>query len=71
MGVKEPSRCRIGCKNPKAQDWHLLCPACWAELPKILQDDVWREYKKQKGSDAHLTAVRAVYRYFHIQEGKA
>jgi hypothetical protein len=60
--------CRAGCQNKKERSWHLLCAACWNQVPKELQDRVWTEYRKKRGSGAHMDAIRDVFRFFHKKE---
>ena len=52
--------CRCG--QPKRLRWHLACEACWALVPAPLQAKVYRLYKQQPGSEAHVKAVRENYK---------
>lgn len=45
--------------------WQLVCLDHWQQLPKVLQDEVWRQYKSAKGSAAHLAAINECYRFLH------
>lgn len=56
------------CGQPKAKHWHLACPACWALIPKPLQDEVYHLFKAQQGSDDHVACVRRCYEA--IREGR-
>jgi hypothetical protein len=52
---------KCSCGQPKAKHWHLACPACWALIPKPLQDEVYHLFKTQQGSDDHVACVRRCY----------
>lgn len=56
-------RCRVGCENTKAQKWHIVCPDCWASLPKSIQEEVWASYREQRGSERHVRAISACFRF--------
>lgn len=39
------------------KSWQLACLDHWRQVPKPLQDEVWRLYKSEQGSGRHLAAV--------------
>ena len=53
------------CGKPRTKAWHLACADCWALIPKPLQDDVYRLFKAEQGSDDHIAAVRRCYEAIH------
>lgn len=57
--LRDTFKCRCG--NAKEKFWHLLCAACWARLPKELQDEVYEAYAEKEGSPRHVTAIRECF----------
>jgi len=51
------------CGAKRAKEWHLLCPTCWAGVPKSLQDEVWAAFREEKGGARHHAAIAAVLRF--------
>ena len=47
----------IGCSNLLDRSWNLVCKGHWFDIPKPLRDEVWRLFKNERGSDAHMAAV--------------
>lgn len=65
------TRCPACLLRPKEKGWHLLCPSCWAETPKPLQDEIWSQYQHRPGAAAHLIAIREVLRWHHAKQPRA
>lgn len=53
------------CGKQRDKDWHLACPECWALIPVPLQNEVFRLFKNERGSDKHVAAVRRCYEVIH------
>jgi len=54
--------CPTGCGDSAATG-KLMCPLCWREVPKHLQQEVyrtWRAYDRRP-SDAHWSSYRDAY----------
>lgn len=47
-----------GCPK-QVPDNLLMCSAHWYAVPIALRKVVWREYRREPGSQAHLAACRA------------
>lgn len=47
----------IGCEQPLEKSWNLTCKGHWFDLPKPLRDEVWRLFRAERGSGAHLRAI--------------
>lgn len=57
-----PNRnCRCG--KPREKKWHLVCPDCWARIPRDLQIKVYHECKTNNGSPSHLAAIRECFEF--------
>jgi hypothetical protein len=46
-----------GCDWVRGVD-ELLCRNHWRMVPKDLRDAVWREFRRQRGSQEHMAACR-------------
>lgn len=55
------------CGRPR-QSRQLACKACWRLVPQELQRKVFRLFKTERGSDAHVSCVRECYQA--IQTGR-
>jgi hypothetical protein len=49
------------CGNSRTKEWHLACESCWNLIPKSLQDEVYHQYKTNRGQPEHIAAVRRCY----------
>ena len=60
--------------NGDKKAWQLVCLDHWEQLPKPLQDQVWREYtvrhlhKAAQGSASHMAAIMECYRFLNAPE---
>lgn len=52
------SECPVGCGRP-VQPGKLMDPACWREVPKHLQGDVYRTFRAWKRDVFNVEAARA------------
>lgn len=43
----------------QVDDKKLMCVRHWFRVPKVLRDNVWREYKAGPGSEDHMHAILA------------
>lgn len=55
--------CPTGCGRTRRQG-HLMCGRCWGEVPKHLQRDVlrtWRKWRKDFGNAEAMREYRAAH----------
>lgn len=45
------------CENSKGED-QVVCPHHWYQLPSQLRARVWRLFRTERGSAAHLQAIK-------------
>lgn len=69
MSTPTPAPKLCSCGQPRQKPWHLACLSCWQLVPWALQDKVYRLYKQEQGSEAHLSAVRECHEA--IRRGRA
>ena len=59
---KEKRQCPgFGCSIMVA-DPKFLCSTHWFRVPKALRDLIWRLYRSERDSDAHVAAVSSAIR---------
>jgi hypothetical protein len=58
------------CNQQLKAAWNLVCLYHWKLLPSPLQDEVWRLFKAERGSGAHLRCVAECLIYLNTLESE-
>ncbi len=53
--LRKPALCICGVG--KQRRWHLVCPDCWAKIPRRLRAELWSAYKEDPGSERHRRSI--------------
>jgi hypothetical protein len=59
------------CSEQLDKPWNLCCKTHWFSLPKPLRDEVWRLFKAERGSGAHLRCIGECLIYLNTLEREA
>ncbi len=55
-------RCPVFQCERERKRWAVVCAGHWSQVPAPLRQEVWRLYRREAGSAAHLAAIREVVR---------
>lgn len=64
------TECPTGCGRVQPRG-KFLCAQCWGEVPKHLQDDVYRTWRSYKKTDVYATGFPAISRAYRAARDAA